>query len=148
MSLNRVLLQGRLTAEPEMRHTQSGVSVANLRLAVDRDFNDKETGERGVDFFSLTAWRGQAEFIVAYFHKGDQMIVDGKLQQSQYTDKEGITRYVTNVIVESAYFCGSSGKRENGQSGQRRSEGYKQEARAANDQFRDITEEDSGELPF
>lgn len=150
MSLNRVLLHGRLVAEPEMRQTSSGVSVANFRLAVERDYKEKDTGERGADFFNVTAWRNTAEFIVAYWHKGDQMIVDGKLQQSQYTDKDGNSRYVTNVIAESVYFCGSNGggKRENGSSGHRRNEGYNQTAKPA-EQFKDIADDDSeGELPF
>ena len=150
MSLNRVGMQGRLVAEPEMRQTSSGVAVANFRLAVDRDFKDKETGERGADFFNLTAWRGTAEFIVAYFHKGDQMIVDGKLQQSQYTDRDGNNRVATQVIVESAYFAGSSGKRESngGSYTQKKQEGSGRTTPAPATNFNDLTDDDSGELPF
>lgn len=110
MSLNRVLLQGRLTGDPELRHTTNGTAVANFRLAVDRDFKDKETGERKADFINVVAWRQTGEFVSRYFTKGRMAIVEGKLQVREYTDKEGNKRYATDVIAESVYFGGD--KRE------------------------------------
>lgn len=112
MGLNRVLLQGRLTADPELRHTNSGTAVASFRLAVDRDFKDKETGERKADFINVVAWRATGEFVSRYFTKGRMAIVEGKLQVREYTDKEGNKRYATDVVAESVYFGGE--KREGG----------------------------------
>ncbi len=87
--LNKVLLQGRLAADPELRHTSSGIATANFRLAVDRGFKDKETGERKADFISIIAWRQTAEFVSRYLQKGRMIVVDGRLQARDYTDKDG-----------------------------------------------------------
>ena len=114
MSLNKTILQGRLTADPELRTTPNGVSVANATIAVDRNYKD-DSGEKQVDFFNLTAWRGTAEFLCKYFGKGEMVLVEGSLQNNSYTDKEGIKRVSTQVVVQSAFFCGSSKK-----SGERR----------------------------
>lgn len=110
MSLNRVLLQGRLTSDPELRHTNNGTAVASFRVAVDRDFKDKETGERKADFINVVAWRATGEFVSRYFTKGRMAIVEGKLQVREYTDKDGNRRYATDVIADSVYFGGD--KRE------------------------------------
>ena len=112
MSLNRVLLQGRLTGDPELRHTTNGTAVANFRLAVDRDFKDKETGERKADFINVVAWRATGEFVSRYFAKGRMAIVEGKLQVREYTDRDGNKRYATDVIAESVYFGGDKRERD------------------------------------
>lgn len=109
MSMNRVVLQGRLTSDPEMKTTQNGIAVAKAFLAVDRNHKD-DNGERQVDFFNLTAWRGTAEFLCKYFSKGEMVLIEGSLQNSSYTDKEGNKRVSTQVVVQSAFFCGSSKK--------------------------------------
>lgn len=150
MSLNRVTLQGRLVADPEIRSTQSGIAVASFRIAVERYFKDKETGERKADFFNVTAWRGTADFVCKYFHKGDQIVVDGKLQNNEYTDKDGNNRVSTQVILESAYFCG--GGKKDGGAARSHSAGAANSYAAPNvsaDGFQDITDEEDGDvLPF
>lgn len=105
--LNKIFLQGRLVADPELRHTPSNVAVATFRLAVDRDFKDRDTGERKADFFNIVAWRQQAEFISRYFNKGSTALIEGKLQSRDYTDKDGNRRYATEVVVDSVFFPGS-----------------------------------------
>ena len=151
MSLNRVALQGRLVSEPELRHTQSEVPVANLRLAVDRDFKDKESGERQADFFNLTAWRHTAEFVCKYFQKGDMMIVDGKIQNNTYTDKDGNNRVSTNIVVENCYFGGSSSRNnsEGGYFSRKTSESSASSPDVSASDFTDITDSESDNgLPF
>lgn len=144
MSLNRVILQGRLVSDPELRTTQSDVTVANATIAVDRNYKDKGTGEKETDFFNLTAWRGTADFMAKYFHKGEMMVVDGTLQNSKYTDKDGNKRVSTQVIVESVFFCGDRKARG--------SDGGEQTSapNASAADFTDITDEEGGEevLPF
>ena len=82
--LNKIFLQGRLVADPELRHTQSGVAVASFRLAVDRDFKDRETGERKADFFNVVAWRQTGEFVSRFLAKGRLALVEGTLQNREY----------------------------------------------------------------
>ena len=102
--LNKIFLQGRLVADPEMRHTPSGVAVATLRLAVDRDFKDRETGEKKADFINVVAWRNTAEFVSRYFNKGRMAIVEGRLQMRDWTDKDGNKQYsdTFHAITKSA----------------------------------------------
>lgn len=85
--LNKVCIMGRLTRDPELRHTQSGTAVASFSLAVDRDFKDKQTGEKATDFIDVVAWRGTAEFVSRFFSKGRMAVVDGRLQTRSYEDK-------------------------------------------------------------
>lgn len=104
--LNKVLLQGRLVADPETRHTQNGTAVTSFRLAVDRDFKN-QNGEREADFINVVAWRNAAEFVSRYFQKGQMAVVDGRLQVRDYTDRDGNKRYITEVVVTCVYFAGS-----------------------------------------
>ncbi|MFR9224460.1 MAG: single-stranded DNA-binding protein, partial [Flavonifractor plautii] len=83
--LNRIILMGRLTRDPELRQTQSGASVANFSLAVDRDFKDKQTGEKPTDFIDIVAWRSSAEFVSRFFTKGRMAVVEGRLQLRDWT---------------------------------------------------------------
>lgn len=115
--LNKIFLQGRLVADPELRHTPNGVAVASFRLAVDRDFKDRDTGERKADFFNIVAWRQQAEFLSRYFNKGSMILIEGKLQSRDYTDKDGNRRYATEVVVDSIFFPGSRRETEGGRGG-------------------------------
>lgn len=168
--LNKIFLQGRLVADPELRHTQNGIAVATFRIAVDRDYKDKETGEKKADFINIVAWRGTAEFVSRFFTKGRMAIVEGKLQTRDYNDKDGNRRYVTEVAADNIYFGDS--KRDgdfaprgdyaappSGGYGQP-SGGYSQPAGSyapqpgagypaapGVDQFADLTDDD-GELPF
>lgn len=131
--LNKVIIQGRLVADPELRHTQQGTPVANVRMAVDRDFK-RPDGGRDVDFFPVIAWRGGAEFLVKYFRKGQLACVEGRLQARDYTDSSGVRRFVTEIVADNLYFCG--GKKESGTAAS-----YGEPAG-----FSEL--EDDGELPF
>lgn len=102
--LNKVFLMGRLTADPELRHTQSGVAAASFRIAVDRDFKDRETGERKADFINIVAWRQTGEFVSRYFSKGRMAVVEGRMQVREYNDRDGNRRYATEVVADNVYF--------------------------------------------
>lgn len=117
--MNKVILKGRLTADPELRQTQSGISSCRFTLAVDRKFADKNTGERQADFVSCTAWRSTAEFVSRYFTKGSMILVEGALRTGSYTDKNhsDVTHYTTDVFVDNVEFCESK-KRDNSQNSQ------------------------------
>ena len=105
--LNNITLMGRLTRAPELRLTQTGKSVASFTIAVDRDYDRSQT-----DFINCVAWGGTAEFVDKYFHKGQMMVADGRLQIRDWTDKHGERRTVAEVVAEHVYFCGdkSTGK--------------------------------------
>lgn len=103
--INRIVLMGRLTADPEYRQTPNGVAVATFSIAVDRNF--AVNGERQTDFIPCVAWRGQADFISRYFHKGSMIAVDGSLQTRKYTDKQGNNRTAFEVVIDQVSFTGS-----------------------------------------
>lgn len=103
-SFNKVILMGRLTADPELKQTQSGTAVTSFTLAVDRRYT-KEGGERQCDFISCQAWRGTAEFICKYFGKGQAMLVCGELQTRSWEDSQGNKRYATEVVASEVSFC-------------------------------------------
>ena len=117
--MNKVILKGRLTADPELRQTQSGISSCRFTLAVDRKFADKNTGERQADFVSCTAWRSTAEFVSRYFTKGSMILVEGAIRTGSYTDKNhsDVTHYTTDVFVDNVEFCESK-KKDNSQNSQ------------------------------
>lgn len=102
--LNKIFLMGRLTRDPELRHTQSGTAVASFTLAVERDFKDKQTGEKATDFIDVVAWRGTAEFVSRFFSKGRMAVVVGSLQIRAWEDKEGNKRRTAEVVAENVYF--------------------------------------------
>ena len=101
--LNHIVLQGRLTRDPELRRTQSGTAVASFALAVDRDVKD-QNGNRQTDFIDCVAWRGTAEHLSKFFHKGSMAIISGRLELRDWTDKEGNKRRSAEVVVGSVYF--------------------------------------------
>ena len=145
--LNRVSLMGRLTADPELRHTQSGTAVASFRIAVERDFKDKETGEKKADFINIVAWRNTAELVSRFFTKGRMAIVDGRLQVREYTDKDGNRRYSVEVVADSVYF-GDSKKDSAGGGDREPYPSQPQTGGESHDAFADITDSDDGDLPF
>lgn len=100
--LNHITLMGRLTKEPELRTTQSGVNVASFTVAVDRDY--QSGGEKQTDFIECVAWRGTGEFVSKYFHKGSMIVVSGKLQSRKWQDREGNNRVNWEVNADSVYF--------------------------------------------
>ena len=104
--LNHITIQGRLTRDPELRYTGSGTPVAGFALAVDRDFADKATGTREVDFIDCVAWRATGEFAAKYFSKGSMAVVSGRLQMRDWTDKDGNKRRSAEVVADNIYFCG------------------------------------------
>lgn len=112
--LNHICIMGRLTRDPELRRTGSGIAVASFTLAVDRD-RKNDDGEREVDFIDCNAWRSTGEFVSKYFAKGSMAIVSGRLQIRNYTDKEGIKRRAAEVVADSVYF-GDSKKSTEGNS--------------------------------
>lgn len=107
--MNKVILMGRLTADPELRQTQGGVSSCRFTVAVNRRFADRNTGERQADFISCTAWRQTAEFVTRYFHKGSMICLEGTLRTGSYTDRThpDVTHYTTEVMVDNVEFTGS-----------------------------------------
>ena len=110
--LNHIVLMGRLTKDPELRHTQSGVAVASFSIAVDRDFKS-QNGEKETDFIDIVAWRSTAEFVSRYFTKGRLAVVSGRLQIRGWTDKEGNKRRSAEVVADNVYF-GDSKRDGNG----------------------------------
>ena len=102
--LNHITLMGRLVNDPELRRTGTGIAVTTFRIAVDRDFAPKDGGERKADFITCVAWRQTGEFISKYFAKGRMIVVDGRLEMRDWTDKEGNKRTTAEVIVDNAYF--------------------------------------------
>ena len=134
--LNKIILMGRLTRDPELRRTATGTAVTSFVLAVDRDFKN-QNGEKDVDFIECTAWRGTAEFVSKYFSKGRVAIVEGRLQISDWVDKEGSKRRTAEVMAESVYFGDSKHKGEYSPA----------PAQPAPAELTEIGEED-GELPF
>lgn len=107
--MNKAILMGRLTKEPELRATSNGVSVCTFTLAIERKFKDK-SGNRLTDFIPCVAWRQQADFVSRYFSKGQRVAVIGSIQPRSYEDQSGQKRYITEVIVEEIYFA--DGKRD------------------------------------
>ena len=102
--LNHITLMGRLVRDPELRRTGTGVAVASFRIAVDRDYSPKDGGERKADFIDCVAWRQTGEFISKYFAKGRMIVVDGRLEMRDWTDKDGNKRISAEVNVANAYF--------------------------------------------
>ena len=101
--LNRIVLMGRLTRDPELRRTNSGTAVASFNIAVDRDFKS-QSGEKETDFIDIVAWRNTAEFVSKYFTKGRTAVVEGRLQIRDWTDKDGGKRRSAEVIADNVYF--------------------------------------------
>lgn len=104
--LNSVIIQGRLTINPEIKHTQSGKAVTSFSVAVQRNYA-AQGEERETDFIKVEAWGKQAEFVSKYFNKGDMIIIEGSIRVDNYTDKDGNKRKDTKVIINNTQFCGS-----------------------------------------
>jgi single-strand DNA-binding protein len=149
--LNHITVMGRLVRDPELRHTSSGVPVASFTLAVDRDFADKQSGQKETDFIDCTAWRSTAEFVSKYFTKGRMAAVSGRLQMRKWEDKDGNKRTSAEIVAENVYFGDS---KKDDQSGAYEARPYVGGGRLANDtemeaiqaEFSDI-DDDEG-LPF
>ena len=153
--LNHIVIMGRLTRDPELRRTQSGVAVTTISVAVDRDYQSRDSQERQTDFIDVVAWRSTAEFISKYFTKGRMIVVEGSLQSRKWQDKAGQNRVSWEIQASNVYFGDS--KRDNqggsdytapsyggGQSYGSPAESYT--APAGGGSFAEI--EEDGELPF
>lgn len=102
--LNHIVIMGRLTKDPELRRTGSGVAVTRFTVAVDRDFAPKDGGERETDFIECVAWRQTGEFVSKHFSKGRMAVVSGRLQIRGWTDKEGNNRKTAEIVADNVYF--------------------------------------------
>ena len=146
--LNKIILMGRLTRDPELRHTQSGAAVASFTLAVDRDIKSKDTGEKATDFIDCVAWRQTGEFVSKYFSKGRMAVVEGRLQIRDWTDKDGSKRRAAEVVADNVYFGDS--KQDSGAAGNYNpapAAGGNYGMPAGGQQFTDMADDD-GEVPF
>lgn len=132
--LNKIILMGRLTRDPELRRTGNGTAVAALTLAVDRDYKS-QSGEKETDFIDVVTWRSTAEFVGKYFTKGRMAVVEGRLQIRDWTDKDGARRRSAEVVADSVYFGDS--KRTVSDSDT-----------PPSGEFQELPEEEKGELPF
>lgn len=141
--LNQIIIMGRLTRDPELRRTGSGVAVTSFTVAVDRDFAQKDSGEKETDFIDCVAWRQTGEFVEKYFSKGRMAVVAGRLQIRNWNDKDGNKRRSAEVIVENIYFADS--KKESGGSGGNYGAGVPVQPSASDFP---VLEDDDAQLPF
>lgn len=137
--LNHITINGRLTADPELRYTKSNTPVASFRVAVERDFGEKD-GVKAVDYINCVAWRASAEFVNKYFFKGSLVLVSGRLQMETYKDINGENRTSAEVVAEHVYFG------ESKQKGEKRTTQAPENIPAGN--FSDLDDDDFGGLPF
>ena len=114
--LNHITIMGRLTRDPELRRTGSGIAVASFTVAVDRDFGGRDGGEKETDFIDCVAWRQTGEFVSKYFTKGRMIVVSGRLQIRSWTDKDGNKRRTAEVVADNCYFGDSKRENEGGSS--------------------------------
>ena len=115
--LNHITIMGRLTRDPELRRTGSGIAVASFTVAVDRDFSGRDGGEKETDFIDCVAWRQTGEFVSKYFTKGSMIVVSGRLQIRNWTDKDGNKRRTAEVVADNCYFGESKRSNEGGSYG-------------------------------
>lgn len=141
MAYNKVIIEGRLTSDPELKTTQSGVEYCNVSVAVDRDYKNGE--DKQTDFIPVKAWRGSAKFICNYFHKGDPILIDGRLEIDKYVDNDGNNKTFTNVVVDRCTFTIS----KKGGSTETAQAQPTQNAAELKQQFTEMTNEE-GDLPF
>lgn len=143
--LNKIFLMGRLTRDPELRRTQSGTPVTSFALAVDRDYKAAD-GSRETDFIDVVAWRNTAEYVAKNFTKGRMVVVEGRLQLRDWTDKDGNKRRAAEVVADSVYFADS--KRDGGNTASYPTSYHSGDDYGAGYEEIDETEEYDGSLPF
>ena len=146
--LNHIVIMGRLTRDPELRRTGSGIAVASFSVAVDRDFGGRDGGEKETDFIDCVAWRQTGEFVSKYFTKGSMIVVSGRLQIRNWTDKEGNKRRSAEVVADNVYFGESKrGYNSNPAPAPSYGGGYSAPAAAPASDFA-MLEDDDAQLPF
>lgn len=144
--LNKVVIMGRLTHNPEIRNVNNDVSVCSFSIACDRDIVNKQSNERETDFFDVTAWRSTADFVGKYFGKGRMIVVVGRLQKRNYTDKDGNKRYAVDIIAENVYF-GDTKKSVEASETASTTVGYGASPSTQDGTYAGLNDDD-GELPF
>ena len=144
--LNHITIMGRLTRDPELRRTGTGIAVASFTVAVDRDFGKNENGEKETDFIDCVAWRQTGEFVSKYFTKGRMAVVSGRLQIRSWTDKDGNKRRTAEVVADNCYFADS---KRDGDSAPAAGSfgGYSAPAAAPASDFA-MLDDDDAQLPF
>lgn len=144
--LNHITIMGRMTRDPELRRTGSGVAVASFTVAVDRDFADKNSGEKETDFIDCVAWRQTGEFVSKHFPKGKMIVVSGRLQMRSWTDKDGNKRKTAEIVADNVYFGDS--KRD--ESSSQQNGGFNPTGYASNTPASDFAmlDDDDAQLPF
>ena len=147
--LNHITIMGRLTRDPELRRTGSGIAVASFTVAVDRDFSPKDGGEKETDFIDCVAWRQTGEFVSKYFTKGRMAVVSGRLQIRSWTDKDGNKRRTAEIVADNVYFGDS---KRDGDSGSAYSApasfgGYSAPSQSSASDFA-MLDDDDAQLPF
>ena len=167
--LNHIVIMGRLTRDPELRTTTSNINVTSFSVAVDRDYGNRESGEKQTDFINCVAWRSTADFVKKYFSKGSMIVVSGRLQIRDYTDREGNKRTAAEIVADNVYF-GESKRREDSGSYNREDYAPRSDNRSSGDYnrgsysapsrdsfesarkqaaaFQPVDEGDDGDLPF
>jgi single-strand DNA-binding protein len=147
--MNQIIIMGRMTRDPELRHTPNGVSVASFTLAVDRGFTPKDGGDRQTDFIDVVAWRNSAEFVSKYFTKGQMAAVVGRLQIRDWTDKDGNKRRSAEVVADSIHFTESKRSRDSSYSSSEPKDDYGTgfTTPVAPSDFTEL-DMDDGDLPF
>ena len=140
--LNKVVIMGRFTKDPELRRTGSGTAVTSFSMACDRDFKS-QSGDKETDFIEVVAWKNTAEFVSKYFSKGRMAVVEGRLQIRDWTDKAGNKRTTAEVVAENVYFADS----KRSESNENQKENFNALSGRLSDDFVPISEED-GEIPF
>ena len=109
-NFNKVMLGGRLTADPELKTTANQIPVVSFSIAVTRNYRSKDTQQQQADFFNVTAWRATAEFVSRYFKKGSSIFIVGTIQNRSWTDQQGVKRYATDIVAEDVQFVDSRGE--------------------------------------
>lgn len=117
-NLNKVMLGGRLTADPELKQTQNGIQVASFTIAVNRRFRSNDNQQPTTDFFNVTAWRALAEHVTRYYRKGSSIFIIGTVQNRSWTDQQGNKRYSTDIVADEIHFVDSRGESSASQSAQ------------------------------
>ena len=146
--LNRIVIMGRLTRDPELRRTQNGTAVTSFSVAVDRDFKSRESGEKATDFIDVVAWRQTAEFVCQYFTKGRMAVVEGRLQIRDWTDRDGGKRRSAEVVADNVYFGDSNKDGGNRSGGGSYGGSYDNSYQQPGGDFSEIPDDNAGELPF
>ena len=141
--LNKIIIMGRLTRDPELRRTGSGTAVTSFSLACDRDFKS-QSGEKDTDFIEVVAWKNTAEFVSKYFSKGRMAVVEGRLQIRDWTDKAGNKRTTAEVVADNVYFADS----KRSESNDNQKENFNALSGRLSDDFVPALNDDTSELPF